>query len=36
MAPGADIVVVCVIAERYSQLAVTYLYDISTVQRFGG
>ncbi len=36
MVPGAGVVVVWVIAERYSQLAIRYLYDISTGQRFGG
>jgi hypothetical protein len=36
MVPGARVVVVWVIAERYSQLAIRYLYDISNGQRFGG
>ncbi len=34
--PGASVVIVWVIAERYSQVAIRYLYDISTGQRFGG
>lgn len=36
MVPGARVVVVWVIAERYSQLAIRYLYDISSGRRFGG
>jgi len=36
MVPEAGVVVVWVIAERYSKLAIRYLYDISTGQRFGG
>lgn len=36
MVPDAAVVLVWVIAETYSQLAIRYLYDISTGQRFGG
>jgi hypothetical protein len=36
MIPGAGVVVVWVIAGNYSQLAIRYLYDLSTGQRFGG
>jgi hypothetical protein len=36
MISGAGVVVVWVVAERYSQLAIRYLFDISTGQRFGG
>lgn len=36
MEPGAGVVVVWVIAELYSQLAIRYLYNISSGQRFGG
>lgn len=34
--PRASVVIVWVIAEQYSQVAIRYLYDISTGQRFGG
>ena len=36
LVPGAGVVVVWVIAETYSEVAIRYLYDISTGQRFGG
>lgn len=36
MLPGAGVVVVWVVVEGYSQIAIRYLYDISTGQRFGG
>ncbi len=36
VAPGADVVVVWVIAEAYEQLAIRYLYDVRRDQYFGG
>lgn len=36
MVPGAGVVIVWVIAAAHSQLAIRYLYDPATGQRFGG
>lgn len=36
MVPEAGVVIVWVVVERYSQLAIRYLYDVATGQRFGG
>lgn len=35
MVPGAGVVVSWAIAERFSQLAIRYVYDASTGRRFG-
>ena len=32
---GAGVVIVWVIAERYSHVAIRYLFDLATGQRFG-
>ena len=34
--PEAGVVIVWVVAEAYDQLAVRYLYDVTTGRRFGG
>jgi hypothetical protein len=34
--PGAGVVIVWVIAERYEQLAIRYLFDVERDLRFGG
>ena len=36
MVPEAGVVIVWVVVERYSQLAIRYLYDVACGQRFGG
>lgn len=36
LVPDAGVVVVWVIAETYSELAIRYLYDLTTDQRYGG
>lgn len=36
MVPAADVVVVWVVAAKYSQIAIRYLYDVTTGQRYGG
>jgi len=36
MVPGAGVVIVWVVVDRHAQLAIRYLYDVVTGQRFGG